>query len=311
MKKLLMHGDHTKNQSLGFTLIELVITIVISSIIAVGTVSYIGRSVEGIASASARNKLATAGRTAIDGLALELHNALPNSIRVADITSGGRECIEFVPVLGATTYISPSFGGSNLSSFRVVDFIENALVTIPADANGVFGVIYPRNTARLYLNGENTPVRSTLHSITSIVDITNPPSAASIENLTTINISPAGRYRRRSPKERFFVVSQPVSFCVVGDKLYRYSNYGFLENQTVSELPGGGLPNYTSAPDKTLITDSINNSAIPADSLPKLAAFTVGNQNLARNSLVAIQLRIRTGSETVLLKHEVLSRSVP
>ncbi len=62
---------------------------------------------------------------------------------------------------------------------------------------------------------------------------------------------------------------------------------------------------------REMITDSINNFAIPADSLPKLAAFTVGNQNLARNSLVAIQLRIRTDSETVLLKHEVLSRSVP
>jgi MSHA biogenesis protein MshO len=295
----------------GFTLVELVISVVISGILAVGTISYISGTVDEIDSARTRNQLASAGRTAIDRLALELHNALPNSIRVKDITAGGRECIEFVSVLGATTYINPSFGGSNLSSFTVVDFIENALVTIPANANGVFGVIYPRTTARLYLDGENAPVRSTLHSITSIVDITSPPSAASIENLTTINIDPAGRYRRRSPNERFFVVSQPVSFCVVGDKLYRYSNYGFLENQTVSELPGGGLPNYTSVPDKVLITDSINNFAIPADSLPKLAAFTVGNQNLARNSLVAIQLRIRTDSETVLLKHEVLSRSVP
>jgi MSHA biogenesis protein MshO len=283
----------------GFTLIELIISIVISSILAVGTISYIGRTVDGLESTSARNKLGSSGRTAIDRLALELHNALPNSIRVKDITAGGGECIEFVPVLGGTTYINPVFGGSAVPNFTVVDFIEGATVTIPADPNGMFAVIYPRNRARLYKDGALTPTRSTLHSISSIVNI-------GASALTTINISPNGRYRRRSPAERLFVVSQPVSFCVVGDKLYRYSNYGFVENQSVAELPGGSLPNYTSAPDKTLITNSVSN-ATPT----LLAAFKVGNQNLARNSLVAIQLRMKSGDETVLLKHEVLARSVP
>lgn len=294
----------------GFTIVELVVAIVISSILAVGTVAYIGRTVEGVDSASRRNKLASTGRVAIDRVALELHNALPNSIRVADITVGGGECIEYVPVLGATTYINPAFSTPNVSNFTVVDFIDGATVTIPASATGIFGVIFPRNTNSLYRDGSNTPVRSTIHSISSIVDIAAPPL---VENLTTINLGAAGRYRRRSPNERFFVVGQPVSFCVVGDKLYRYSNYDFIENQSVTELPvsnicpvsapDGCLSNYNTAPDKTLIVDSISNTG--------LTAFTVGNQNLSRNSLVAIQLNMQSGDDTVLLKHEVLTRSVP
>lgn len=299
MKTLAQHYTFTGPSQRGFTIIEMVISIVITGIIAVGTVSYIGRTVEGVAATAARNQLASSGRTAIDRLALELHNALPNSIRVKDITGGGGECIEFVPVLGGTTYINPVFNGSAVPNFTVIDFIEGATVTIPADPNGMFAVIYPRNRARLYKDGALTPTRSTLHSISSIVNI-------GASALTTINISPNGRYRRRSPAERLFVVSKPVSFCVVGDKLYRYSNYGFVENQSVAELPGGSLPNYTSAPDKTLITDGVSNTTPTL-----LAAFKVGNQNLARNSLVAIQLRMRSGNEVVLLKHEVLTRSVP
>jgi len=306
-------NKHSRNLVSGFTLIELVVTIIIASIITVGIVTFIGRTVDGVTTASTRNKLATAGRVVIDRMALELHNALPNSIRATTALAGGNQCIEYIPVLGATTYINPAFTGSGTTTFNVIDFVRNGTDYIPASSTGLYGVIYPNRINQLY-DGDNTlpwpdfPNRRPIQTISSITD-TGPTS-----DLSIITLTQAHRFRRRSPNERFFVVTQPVSFCVVSDKLYRYTNYGFYQSQSVTELlisddscppVGGGrcLPNYNTSPDKVLIMDSINNTG--------LAAFTVGNQNLRRNSLVAIELNLESGGDSIKLSHEVLTRSVP
>lgn len=304
-------GMDSKRISSGFTLIELIVVIVVSSILAIGTVTFISRTVDGLNSAANRNKLASAGRTAIDRMSLELHNALPNSIRTAGGV-GGDQCIEYIPVRAATTYINPAFSNPGTSSFDVVDFVEDNAVFLPAAPPALYAVIYPRNINRVY-DGDNgvaalPPVfnnRRPMQAITSIVD------HASITNLSTVNLAAAHRFRRRSPNERFFVVTQPVSFCIVGSNLYRYSNYGFHQTQTVIEESGSCdaatanrcLPNYGNHPtaaNKKLVVDSISSGA-----------FSVGNQNLTRNSLVSIELDMTLNGDSISLKHEVLTRSVP
>ncbi len=304
-----------RNSAAGFTLVELIVAIVISAILAGGTIAYIANTVNGMETASRRNKLASAGRVVIDRIALELHNALPNSIRVTTALAGGDQCIEYVPVIAATTYINPAFSGPGTTSFNVVDFVQGGSAYIPSSPTGLYAVIYPRNANQVYdgdngpvVNWPNFPNRRPIQTIASIAD-TGPTS-----NLSVVTLTQAHRFRRRSPNERFFVVSQPVSFCVVGDKMYRYTNYGFYTLQSVTERtvspdscaaanPDRCLPSYNTAPDKTLITDSIDNTG--------LTAFTVGPQNLARNSLVAIQLNMESGSDSITLTHEVLTRSVP
>ncbi len=310
----------TRSKNDGFTIIELVVVIVVSGILAIGTVAFIARTVEGVDAASNRNQIASAGRAAIDRMALELHNALPNSIRASIATAGGDQCIEYIPVIAATTYINPSFSGIGTTSFDVVNFVEDGAAVYPAAPPSLYAVIYPRNRNQLYdgdngavVDWPNFPNRRPIQRIAAAGGI-----VANGADLSTITVDPidAGttthRFRRRSPNERFFVVQEPVSFCVTGDKLYRYTNYGFYAAQSTTEevlgvCPGAALnrclPDLTSAPDKKLIVDNINNTG--------LTAFTVGNQNLARNSLVAIQLNMSLGSESISLNHEVLTRSVP
>ena len=298
-----------KNQqsNAGFTIVEMIASIVIASILAVGIVEYIGDAVEGVDSTANRNQLASSGRTAVSRLAMELHNALPNSIRVRYV-SANDQCIEFVPVLGSTSYINPPFTGSGGTSFNVVQF--------DPDLNGSsagYAVIYPNNTADIYdgNNGSssgwpNFPVRGPIEEISSI--------ASGGTNISTITLSKTHRFSRRSPNERFYVVTDPVSYCVKSDKLYRYTNYGFYDVQSSTEEQSGVcqvasdqtcLPNYSAAPDKMLITNNIDNATAG------ITAFNVIAQALNRNALINIDLNFASDGDVVRLNHEVLSRNVP
>ena len=300
----------TMHTARGFSFIEAIVAIVISGILAVGIVSFISDSAQSVESSASRNRLAASGRIAIERMAFELHNALPRSIRTTSATPTGDQCIEFVPVRAATTYVNPAFTGSGTSSFDVVDFIPSQ-----HGATGGWAVIYPRRQNQIYdgdnggvyANWPNFPNRRPIQEIVDIQNSTSP------NDQSTVTLTTAHRFNRRSPNQRFFVVDQPVSYCIKSDKLYRYTDYGFFQNQVSTEESGSCvvttptqcLPDYDAGPTrkKVLITDSIDNTG--------LTAFSVGTQSLNRNSLVAIILNFTSGGDTITINHEVLTRSVP
>lgn len=287
----------------GLTIIELVAVIVISGIMATGVVTYVLRSAQGIASSASRNQLATTGRVAIDRLAMELHNALPGSIRRTSFS--GRECIEFVPIRGASSYIDPPFSTA-ATSFDVVDFSPSL-----HGASDGYAVIYPNDQSELYAGDigsssgwPNFADRGPIQTLTSIADSAN-------ADQSTITLTKSHRFNRRSPVSRFFVVDDPVSYCMSGSNLYRYTNYGFYTSQVTTEEAAGVcevaanqrcLPNYAAAPDKMLITNNVDSAA---------SSFSVGSQTLNRNALIAINMTFVANGDSITLSHEISSRSVP
>lgn len=291
----------------GFTLVEMIVSIVIGSIMAMGIVDYIGRSVEGFDSTSNRNQLASSGRTAISRMAMELHNALPNSLRVRFV-SYNDQCLEFIPVRASSSYINPPFTGLGGTSFNIVE----STPTLNGTTDG-YAVIYPNSTADIYdgNNGvssgwPNFPARGPIESITGIV--------SGGTNISTITLGKTHRYSRRSPNERIYITDDPVSYCVKGDKLYRYTNYGFYDVQTSEEsvssvcppiLNDRCLPEYSAAPDKMLITNNIDNATA------SINAFTITAQAMNRNALIGIELNFASDGDAIRLNHEVLSRNVP
>ncbi|MEX0618751.1 MAG: type II secretion system protein [Pseudohongiellaceae bacterium] len=285
--------------SRGFTLIELIAVMIVSSILAMGLVSFIGDSVTGLISAGARNQLSSAGRIALDRIAMELHNAMPNSIRTTVASAGGDQCIEFVPVRAATNYLDAPFTGAGAAAFDVVDFVPDQQGT-----EGGYAVIYPNDIDEVY-DGQNAttsgfPARGPIEEIDTV-------TTGAIANASTVTLVETHRFDRQSPAGRLFLVDQPVSFCVAGTRLYRYTNYGFHSAQPDEEASGGCtvgcLSNYSSAPDKMLVTDSIDNTGV--------SAFTVENQSLTRNAIVTLVFNLTSAGDSVALTHAVLSRSVP
>lgn len=253
----------------GFTLVELVTVIVILGILAVGTVSFIGDSSRGFAATVARTELASEARFVVDRLARELRNALPGSVRVSG------SCLEFVPVVAASRYVTLPVA-TPASSFRAVP-----LGPLPVPA-GIRVAVYPDGGAyALSSPGAISPVAAV--------------SAPGPGNEVTVSLATAHRFDSESPGRRFFVVTDPVSYCVDGGALYRYVGYGFAAAQ-----PGPGtLP--AGLPDRSLMLERITSPA----------PFSVSGATLTRNAVVGLDLALARDDDAVRLEHVVQVRNVP
>ena len=279
-----MHIKPTSNR--GFTLIEMVTTIIISSILAMGIVSFIADSVEGFSTSSNRSRLAGSGRAALDRMTFEIHNALPNSVRVTAAAPNGDQCIEFMPALKATTYINPPIRGTGATSFDVINF--DSLTAHPSPA-GIYAAIYPISTTELYNYDDNLGPLALIDSISD---------TGGVDGKMTVTLDASHRFNKRSPNNRLFLVDEPVSFCVVEEKLYRYSNYGVESTQCT---PDTCLP--STLPDRALLADSIDNAGA--------TAFSLGAATTRRNAIVSFDILMTSQGDIVRLNHEVLTHNVP
>lgn len=274
----------------GFTIIEMVIAIVISGVIAVGVMSYVGDAVNGFFSSGNRSRLASSGRVVVDRLALELLNAVPNSVRVSPAAVNGDQCLEFLPMRAASTYLDVPITEAS-TQLRAISFNPTLAPDPVLAAEQLYAVIYPINVADLYNAGSPGP----LAELSVIGD--------SIDGVLPLELRASHRFLQRSPVDRLYVAESPVSFCVVGEHLFRYQNYG-LQAQQCTPTAGscaGALP--ATSPERVLISDSINNLGV--------TAFSVMDSTLRRNAIVSLDFSFQSQGDIVDIKHEVLIRNVP
>ena len=106
----------------GFTLIEAVVAIVITGIVAGMVAVFIRSPVENYRDAQRRSELTDAADTAARRLARDLRLALPNSVRVASNADG--QCLEFMPTKIGARYraaVDTVNGGGDPLDFTTVD----------------------------------------------------------------------------------------------------------------------------------------------------------------------------------------------
>jgi MSHA biogenesis protein MshO len=253
----------------GFTLVELITVIVILGILALGTVSFISDSSRGFASTVARTELAGDARFLVERLSRELRNALPGSLRV----SGG--CLEFLPIVAASRYVTLPVATA-AASFRSVP-----VEPLPLPA-GVRVAVYP--DAAGYALANPGPV--------------SPPvsvSAADAANEVTVAFAAPHAFATPSPTERYYLVSDPVSYCVDAGALYRYSGYGFMATQ----------------PDAATLPASLPGRSLVAETVAATTPFAVTGATLTRNAVVALDLALTRAGDTVGVEHLVQVRNVP
>ncbi|WP_372983169.1 type II secretion system protein J [Marinobacter sediminum] len=255
----------------GFTLIELIMVIVLLAIVATVSVRFVTLSTRGALDVSARQQRALQAVVISEQITRELREAFPLSIR----TSG--ECLEWLPLEGATGYTSlPTGGGSRI---EIVPFD-----TVPS-ASPMRAIVYGYGTGTdaLYGNSNPGPVSS---PVANIDNTASPPF---------IELQAPHRFAERSPERRVFLVGEPVSLCQSGRYLYRYSGYGRNTSQPVP--PAGGSREVLSAN----VTGTVDFTYLPA--------------TFQRAAVVQFTYTLRdyeTGSdETTTVSQEVQIRNVP
>ncbi|MFH4716669.1 prepilin-type N-terminal cleavage/methylation domain-containing protein [Vibrio alginolyticus] len=84
----------------GFTLMEMIITVVIGSVIMLGIAGYVRLGFKGYSDTIDRQRLQTQAQFVIEKMSREIRHAVPNSF---EVTQGGR-CLSFFPTLLAGFY---------------------------------------------------------------------------------------------------------------------------------------------------------------------------------------------------------------
>ena len=266
----------------GFTLVEAVVVIVITGIIAGMVAVFIRSPIDAYVDTARRAMLADIADTAARRIARDLQAALPNSVRV-DATG---QFLEFGPVLAAGRYRAEKgvagddpldFTDGDDTSFQVL----GPAVTVPP---GSSLVVY-----NLGISGAD--VYETALSVRR--------AATAGNNLNTVSFTKTGTpLPFPSPGSRFQIVGTPVSYVcdLTTGTLWRYAGYAFRSSPPAALATLDALAGSSRAALATRVT---------------ACRFVYGPGPLQHNALVSILLTLAQDGESVTLQHQVNVDNVP
>lgn len=269
-----MQVINSVKKHVGFTLIEMVVTIVIIGILGVGISSFIGNTTKGMIDTASRSQVATIAWLVSERLSRSLRHALPNSIRV----SSDGTCLEYVPIYSGTDYLSvPVLTPAN--QFEVAPF-SNLSSGFNFSAESLRVAVYPNSASGIYSLSTSSMISS---------EITN-LSAGTTTNSQLITLSANHQFPSDSPSKRFFVVSEPRMFCFAGGLLTQYRDYGF---------------------NATFTSSGLSNASVVGSRLGQ-GQFNYAPSTLQRNAVVTINFNV-LGEDGLVqaVNHEVQIRNVP
>ena len=256
----------------GFTLMEAIITIVLTGILA-GTVAvFIRAPIKAYFDVARRAELTDIADTAMRRVSRDVRAALPNSARLAGTCNGVGTCyLEFVPIKSAGRYREG--GPGNTLDFTAAADTFDVLGPGVNIAAGDSIVIY-----NLGITG------SDVYAGTDRRVATTTGTA-----LATAGYA-GGAFPFSSPARRFQVVGTPVTYaCNAGaGVLQRYSGYAFTDPQP---QPPAGTP--------ALLASNVSRCRFSYQMLNQL------------NALISLELGLTKDAEPVSLIEQVHVNNVP
>ncbi|EMQ2876010.1 type II secretion system protein [Vibrio navarrensis] len=257
----------------GFTLIEMVISIILLAVVGLFLGSVIRQGLSIYVDSSAREALIQQGRFVTERLSRELREAVPNSVLVAN------GCIEFLPITNSAIYSELPSSLAPSTTIRLLP-IEKSLA---ADERLV---VYP-------LDGE--ALRQAVSSAAQTAQVATDVDFTSPNDRTMVNVTltQAASFERQSPARRVYFYRTPVAFCYENNRIYRYAGYGLdREDLDPSKLR------------------ALSTGVLMAENLSQ-ASFEVAEPELQRNGLIKIELIFADRGEEVRFDHDALIYNTP
>jgi len=286
----------TRRLHSGFTLVELVVTIVISTIVVSFMAVFIAGPIDAFHDQSRRAELVDLAENALRRVARDVRRALPNSVRVS--ASGPAAALEVLNSVDGVRYREqpPPDDTDRQLDFSSADAAFNTIGRFTA-------IAHPFSSTSHYLSIYNVGVPgANAYELTNVI---TPPgtridiSTDGVSGEDNVRLSPAFRFAYGSPGQRVFLVDGPITYLcdTVTATLRRYDGYDIAANQadrdSDAELMAAGAR-------RTVMTDHVSACNI---------AFAPGTAQ--RAGLVTLALRVADAGETVSLLHQVHVDNVP
>lgn len=220
----------TKPQQ-GFTLVEAIVAIVITGIVAAMVTMFIRTPIQQYMDAESRAAITDVADTALRRMGRDLRLALPNSVRVDP--SG--KYVEFLLTSGGGRYLADA---DDLVPGNILDFYNAASLSFdvvgpaPAMAANEFVVVYNLGPGMIPADAYDCGTscnRATIGGVAgnTVTLVANPFASQAV--------------KMESPSRRFQVVTGAVSYACVGGELRRYSGYAISAAQPAPPAGTGAV----------------------------------------------------------------------
>lgn len=285
----------------GFTLVEMIIVIVITGIIAGMVAMFIRAPVQGYVDSARRADMSDIADTALRRMARDVRTAVPNSLRV--LGCGADNCVEFLPTKDGGRYrVSGGLGGCGAAGDALSFGVADTCFEVIGAGIPLFRGASDDQSDQIVIGSTqsdgNLPYNSTAAGRRRpYTGATGTQTAIRITNVAFPNIAEMDGHR-------FQVVDgaqQAVTYACVGGlgvdgngngigTLRRYWAYGLNAVQVAPAALGGS---------NAVLAENVSGCAF---------VYNVNNQ---RDSLVAVSLTITRSHESVNLYHEIHVNNIP
>lgn len=303
----LASGTSWSQRQRGFTLVEAIIVMVITGLLAGIMVLFIRQPAQNYVDAAGRADLSDTADLALRRMGRELHAALPNSVRL--ISAGGVWWLQFIPTKDGGQYLE---GGG--TSGTPIDFTSataqtfNVVGPMPAVAVGDHIAIYSLGNG---IDDADAYTRRNLALVKGVALLPSPriiyeqagdPVVDGVQHPNNVNpFQLTGALTQRSPDQRFFVVGTPVTFRCEA----KANGSG-----TLARIVGG----FTAAQPTPALTQAaalLANNVVGCDfSVTQAANMQTGLIGLSI-ALARPAAGVANGLETVTLTHQIHVDNTP
>lgn len=284
----------TTRQS-GFTLIELVVTLVISAIVVSFVSLFISGSVKGFTDQTRRARLVDSADSALQRIARDVRRALPNSVRTT--TAAGVTALEVLSTVDGARYrAQPPGTAAQILDFAAADGSFNVLgpftqVTKPLSSMGHYLAIY-----NVGVPGADA------YELANVITPAGTLIGIAVDGATgedRVTVSPPFKFAYGSPTQRVFLLDSPVTYLCdgVAGTLLRYQGYSIASSQASVDSHGELLAAGATA---SLMANQIVG-----------CTFTYTPGTAERGGLLALSITVSAQGESVSLLSQVHVDNVP
>jgi MSHA biogenesis protein MshO len=278
----------------GFTLIELIVVIVITAIVAGFIAIFLVTPVENYLAQTQRGALTNASNLIQRNLSTDVATALPASLR----TAAGGTVLEMLEVADVIGYWGPKAGGMSPAAPPGVTIAPFANSPPPLSTFSTFGQFQNASSGNNYYVAEGFNGQAAAYDPTLGVMTTSPPIITLMPNplvnpiSDTVSLSSPAQFVSLSPTRHIFLVSEPVTYLcdTTAQTLTRYDGYAVTKPQKTTAVQFVGARKALIAQRVTqcsfVVTDATSSSVDSVNS-----SFTIVNGSASM--VLSIQAAVR------------------